>query len=266
MEGEPVYIEVPFEVPGYNKSKTVLRLKKSLYGQVDALKMWCNKLKKGLEARKLFPCKAVTCLFIGKKVICISYVDDCLWFARKESDIDDLLKSFEDDGVKHNWEMKIGGSVEEYLGITITRTSDGGYKLTQEGLIKKVLEATGMQDCNPEDTPTTSTGPLGKDINGKAPQRQHQWQYASVIGMMMCLTSNSRPDIAFAVHQCARFTHCVKASHENAVLRICKYLKGTQNDGLILRPNKKLKVECYADADFAGLYSPEEPEVPNGFK
>ena len=119
-----------------------------------------------------------------------------------------------------------------------------------------------MQYCNPEDTPTTSTGPLGKDINGKAPQRQHQWQYASVIGMMMYLASNSRPDIAFAVHQCARFTHCVKASHENAVLRICKYLKGTQNDGLILRPNKKLKVECYADADFAGLYSAEDPEDP----
>ena len=41
------------------------------------------------------------------------------------------------------------------------------------------------------------------------------------------LASNSRPDISFAVHQCARFTHTPKALHGEAILRICRYLKGT---------------------------------------
>ena len=51
-----------------------------------------------------------------------------------------------------------------------------------------------------------------------------------------------------------------------AILRICKYLKETREDGLIMRPNRKLKVECYVDADFAGLYSAENPEDPISVK
>ena len=31
-------------------------------------------------------------------------------------------------------------------------------------------------------------------------------------------------------------------------------------EGLILKPSKKLQVDCYADADFAGLYSVEESQ------
>ena len=82
----------------------------------------------------------------------------------------------------------------------------------------------------------------------------------------MYLASNSRPDIAFAVHQCARFSHCVRASHEKSILRFCKYLKGTRENGLIMRPNRKLKVECFVDAGFAGLCAAENPEDPISVK
>ena len=78
----------------------------------------------------------------------------------------------------------------------------------------------------------------------------------------MFLVANSRPDIAFAVHQCARFTHCTKKSHEQAVIRICRCLKGTMMDGMIFRPSKNLRVDCYADADFAGLWGSEDPQDP----
>ena len=80
----------------------------------------------------------------------------------------------------------------------------------------------------------------------------------------MYLASNSRPEITFAVHQCARFNHGTKHSHEKALLHICRYLKGTKNDGLILKPNMKelMQVNCFADADFAGLFSVENPQDP----
>ena len=32
---------------------------------------------------------------------------------------------------------------------------DGGLILKQEGLIDRIIEATGMQDANPKDTPAT---------------------------------------------------------------------------------------------------------------
>ena len=44
--------------------------------------------------------------------------------------------------------------------------------------------------------------------------------------------------------------------------RICRYLQGTNHNGLVLRPSEKLVVDCYADADFAGLWGHEYPQDP----
>eukprot|EP00957_Ditylum_brightwellii_P194560 14819393-Ditylum_brightwellii.AAC.1 len=73
---------------------------------------------------------------------------------------------------------------------------------------------------------------------------------------MMYLVSKSRPGITFAVHQCAMFDHGTKYSQEKAILQLCRYLKGTQPEGLIIKPNMKdmLQVNCFADAVFAGLF------------
>ena len=60
-----------------------------------------------------------------------------------------------------------------------------------------------------------------------------QWGYASVVGMLLYLSGNSRPDIAFSVNQATRFTHDPKDSHATAIKRIVKYLKATRDKGLI---------------------------------
>ena len=80
--------------------------------------------------------------------------------------------------------------------------------------------------------------------------------------MMLYLASNTRPDISFAVQQCSRFTHNTKASHETSMKRICWYIQGTKDNGLVFNPFKKLVVDCYADADFAGLWGHENPQDP----
>jgi hypothetical protein len=43
-------------------------------------------------------------------------------------------------------------------------------------------------------------------------------------------------------------------------------LKGTKTQGLILKPTDALSVDCYADADFAGLYSTEDIHDPVSVK
>jgi len=78
----------------------------------------------------------------------------------------------------------------------------------------------------------------------------------------MYLTSNSWPDIQFAVHQCARFTYNPIASHEQAVLKICCYLRGTRDKGLVFKPNTSLALDCYVDADFSGLWKVENESDP----
>ena len=105
-----------------------------------------------------------------------------------------------------------------------------------------------------------SQKPLGTDKNG--PEFAEQWSYSSVVGMLLYVAANSRSEIAYVVHQCARFTHNPKASHGAAVKQICLYLQGTKTKGLILKPSKQLTVDCFVDADFAGQWNVENPEDP----
>ena len=74
-----------------------------------------------------------------------------------------------------------------------------------------------MEDCNGLPTPTKVEAPLLTDVNSSEAKRDWPNSYASVIGMMLYLASNTRPYISFAIHQCARFTHDTKVSHKTAV-------------------------------------------------
>eukprot|EP00957_Ditylum_brightwellii_P106948 8159250-Ditylum_brightwellii.AAC.1 len=93
--------------------------------------------------------------------------------------------------------------MEEFLVIKVNSIGDGIYKLTQESLIDKIHKATEMENCNLAVAPTSGPKPLGPDPHSKDVQLQDKWSYASVIGMMMYLASNSSPEITFVVHQCA---------------------------------------------------------------
>jgi hypothetical protein len=69
--------------------------------------------------------------------------------------------------------------------------------------------------------------------------------------------AGSRSEIAYAVHQCARFAHQPKMEHAKAVKWIGRYLKGTRTEGMILRPDPTKQLEVFVDADFAGNWDPD---------
>ena len=90
----------------------------------------------------------------------------------------------------------------------------------------------------------------------------------------MYLSNNTRPDIAFAVNQVARFSNNPRLCHEVAVKRIAKYLKHTlfkdpdgseRVHGMIFKPDKakQLALNLHCDADFGGLFNAEENSDPN---
>ena len=182
-------------------------------------------------------------------------MDDCLFFGRDEKKIQEMIQRLKDDG----FELTEEASVHAFLGIDVKEDDDGRLLLSQPGLIKKILRNTGMDMCAAKATPATQQ-PLGTNPKGKS--REESWSYASVIGMLLYVASNTRPDIQFAVHQCARFTHTPKRSHEEAVKRICRYLKGTMDKGMIIDPKGSMKLNCYVDADFAGLWGHEDDQDP----
>ena len=144
----------------------VLKLKKSLYGQAEDARLWCENLRKGLLERSFVMSKEDTCLLMSKTVICVVYENDCLFWACSQSEIDNVMKSFKEDGPSYNWGHSKGESVSEFLGIDIKIFDNGGFQFCQTGLIRKVLEATGMKDCNGLPTPTKVEAPVGTDVNG----------------------------------------------------------------------------------------------------
>jgi hypothetical protein len=68
------------------------------------------------------------------------------------------------------------------------------------------------------------------------------------------LEKSTRPDISCAVHQCAR--HCAnpKIQHTAAVKRIGRYLLGTKDKGLIMKPNQE-GMECWVDVAHASEWN-----------
>jgi len=265
---EEVYIEPPRGFGCKDGLKKALRLIKSLYGLRQAPKTFFDKLQAGLLERGFIQSQLDPCLFMKHNMICLVYVDDTILAGPDKNAIDREIKSlgdFESAGndYDHSFYLRDEGAVGDFLGIRIKKTSSRSFQLTQLGLINKVLKAADMEDCNTVSTPASTT-PLSKDADGDP--FTASWDYATIMGMLMYLAGNTRPDIAFAVHQCARFTHCPKASHGVAVKRILRYLKGTKEQGIIFEPSQELQLDCYVDADFGGLWGVEDAQEPISVK
>ena len=124
---------------------------------------------------------------------------DCVFWARSQSSIYNVMKYFKEDGPSYNWEHSKGESVSKFLVIDIKTFDNGESQFCQTGLISKVMEATGMEHCNGLPTTTKFEAPLEKDANGSEAKRYWLNSYDSVIGMMLYLASNKRIDISFAV-------------------------------------------------------------------
>ncbi len=213
---ENVYAELPkgFTVPGgKNDGDYCLKLDRALYGAKQSPRLWYERLKSALEARD-FVTKGDPCFFVHEDMVCVVYCDDVLFFGRDSTKVDEMIKN-----LKGEFDLTEEEDVYAFLGVQLERDKEtGSITLKQEGLIKKILTTTGMLDSNWKKTPANKD-PLGTDKDGDP--YNEEWNYASVIGMLLYLSSNTRPDIQFAVHQCARFTHGPKQSHAEAVKRIC---------------------------------------------
>ena len=66
--------------------------------------------------------------------------------------------------------------------------------------------------------------------------------YSSIVGMLLYLSTNARPDITFAVSQVARFNHSPKKSHASAIKTIVCYLHRTADKGTIVTPTGDLSL------------------------
>ena len=107
-----------------------------------------------------------------------------------------------------------------------------------------------MQDGKDVHTPADSSSRLVKLADGD--EFVPKFPYPELVGTLMYIATCTRPDIALAVGEVAKFFERYNKSHWTAAKRILKYVKTTQELGIIFSGTSKGEIIGYADANWAG--------------
>jgi Reverse transcriptase (RNA-dependent DNA polymerase) len=162
----PLYMEIP---RGFHsersRKKNCLLLKKNVYGQRQAGRVWNQYLHDGLVAHGFKQSKIDMCLYYRGRVALLFFVDDGIFLGPRQSDIDEAYKILTEpilakngDIVHRTFVMMDEGDLSDYLGVKIESLPNGTIKVTQPHLIQSVLndlnfnERTGVKA-----TPAAST-------------------------------------------------------------------------------------------------------------
>ena len=251
---KPIYMSIPRGFKSKHGPSGCVKLLRSLYGSKFAPRNWYMHLRQALLKLGFKESPIDPCLLYKKNILMVLYVDDAGIAAPNRAIIDELIQQLRD----MDFDLDIEGDFNSYLGIGIEEFPDGSRHMTQSGLIKKILATSQMSNCNPNWTPSTQVA-LGSDPDGELYDHS-KFSYSSIVGMLLYLANNTRPDIAFAVSQVARYTHSPKESHAKAVKMIIRYLARTQDKGLIVKSDGSFNMRCWVDADFSGMHAREPQE------
>jgi hypothetical protein len=243
-----MYMELPAGIETkYGNGKThVLKLLKNLYGQKQAGRVWNQHLTKGLKQLGFKQSNVDECVFFRGTVIFIVYTDDGIFASPDSKEVDKAIND-----MKTLFNIDDQGDLKDYLGVNVEKLPNGDIKLTQPHLINQIITELKLplKSAN-RSTPALSTKILQR--NEKAPNFDQRFHYRRVVGQLNFLEKSTRPDIAYATHQVARFCEDPKATHAEAIEHIAKYLRNTSNEGITLRPQTDKSFDVFADADFVG--------------
>ena len=252
---EDIYMEPPpnVSVPdGY-----CLKLLKSLYGLKQAPRNWYQNINSFIESRGFKQSVLDNCLYINKTddhITLISlYVDDILIAGSDLEYIQQLKSEF-----SSQYDMKDLGRVEQYLGMRITWV-DNDIIIDQQSYVSDLVSRFSSQLHGYETksylSPMARELKLTKDdlktMSTKQQEYVDQFPYQSVVGALLYLAINTRPDIAYAVNSLARFNSCPTYQACKAAIRVLCYVRETSSLGLNFCSDN-LDLTCLSDSDWAG--------------
>jgi hypothetical protein len=188
----PIFVSMP--PGGYSQQYPgkVLKVSKSLYGDRRAPRLWYLHLRKAMESRGFTVSTLDPCLFLRSDCVFVAYVDDGIFISHNAHVAEDVITSLQQD----NFDLTKEGDLAAYLGVQIAQMPDGSFHLSQPALINRIIEALALTDANGCKTPAEAA--LGRELDSAPATRA--FNYRSVIGMLLYLGNNTRPDCSFAIH------------------------------------------------------------------
>lgn len=245
---EEIFMRQP---PGYavaGKEEFVCRLNKSLYGLKQAARVWNETVKTLLRKLGFQQSESDACLFMMKLnsewIYLLIYVDDMLVVCKDEQ----WVASFEEK-LRNEFEILSLGEVHQFLGVKVTKDTNGIYSLSQKAFIREIAERFGLEGAKKSNIPLDTGYYNGKDSE----PMQSNDQFRSLIGALLYVTTMTRPDIAAAVSILSRQSSSPTQRDWVELKRVVRYLLGTEDYELCLgvAGANKLTLVGFSDADWA---------------
>ena len=247
---EEIFISQPEGFVAKGFEDYVCKLKRSIYGLKQSARCWNAELDKKLKNMGFNQCKSDPCIYIketkeGYCVIAV-YVDDLIVGGENEKNITLTKKE-----ISNKFEVTDMGPLHYFLGVKVVqnpKTSE--IWIGQPNFTNELLHKFQMAESKPVDTPIDPGVKLSKKLESE--EEYDKVKYQSAVGSLLYLSTRTRPDIAFAVGNAARYCSQPSQTHWSAVKRILRYLNGTTALGLLYQPNDSRELCGYSDADWAG--------------
>ena len=170
------------------------------------------------------------------------YVDDlALWGGKQK------IERFKSE-LSKRVEIRSYGQMSLLLSLKIVRESATCVSVSQATYTQQILRDFGMDQSKTVTSPLGSSSKDVGDPRNDEPFNEHV--YRKLIGSLLYLSTNTRPDIAFAVSYLSQF--CSEPSQKNWVeaKRVLRYVNGTVDFKLTYVRGGK-PVEIFCDADWA---------------
>ena len=153
---------------GLDRNKHCLQVKQNIYGGKDAGQTWYLHLTKGLESLGFQQATQDKCVFFKGTIVLLVYTDGCILFdtTGSQKNIEKALKE-----MQTIFDVEDEGTLEDYLGIHVTKRNDGTIELKQPHLIDSILadlrlihaDGSPKSNTHTKDTPLMTTRVLGPD-------------------------------------------------------------------------------------------------------
>ncbi|RAN69375.1 hypothetical protein B5P42_31195 [Bacillus sp. SRB_331] len=244
-------------------------MNKSLYGLKQAGMVWNSKLDKfltkeaGLKKVKADPC-IYTIRRDGSFLALGVHVDDILFVHNDTNFCQEVI-----DQLSSKFDITDLGVPTRLLGLRIHRDEKtGSISLDQEEYVKQLLMKFNMFDCNPTSTPQqpgVHLSSLSSPSESEDVLAMKQVPYGELVGSLIWLASNTRPDISTAVGSLCRFISNPGRPHWVAAQRVLRYLAGTCSFGITYHRQEQGSSDLfgYSDSDWAG--DPDTRRSTSGF-
>jgi hypothetical protein len=220
------------------------KLKKALYGCIQASKLWYEKLRSFLCKQGYVCSKVDLCLFrriVGNDVyLLVVYIDDGLVVA-KRSELAILRNSFTKE---FRWVTMVDGDTQSYLGMLLT-VRGGVVEIDMRYYLGKILSE---HDNLPVVACPGAKNSFMVDEESPALDDAQKKAFHTSVAKLLYLFKRARSDVILVVgFLCTR----VKGPTEEdlkKLKRVLGYLKGTKGWIMKMEPKGVFCVEAYVDA------------------